>query len=109
MKRAGLELECNDPYLSRFVLFMKIFIVMGVLWIFEVISWIVEVYSGNENIKNAFIPFDIINALQGLWIFIIFTCKPNTCRQLEGKFKKLSVFLERQRGKNFFRISKSRF
>ena len=68
---------------------------MGVLWIFEVISWIVEVYTSNEGLKNAFLPFDIINALQGLWIFVIFTCKPNTCRQLEGKFKKLSLFMER--------------
>jgi len=78
---------------------MKIFIVMGVLWIFEVISWVIEVYVTIKFWQKVFLFFDVVNALQGLWIFVIFTCKPNTCRQLEGKFKKAILFLEKHRGK----------
>jgi hypothetical protein len=86
-------------FTTRFVLFMKIFVVMGVLWVFEVISWVIEVYVTIKFWQKVFLFFDVINALQGLWIFVIFTCKPNTCRQLEGRFKKFSVFLEEHRGK----------
>jgi len=87
---------------KRFLLFVKLFVVMGVLWIFEVLSWAATVYNKeNKDLwENIFTVSDVINAFQGVLIFIIFTCKRNTCRQLEGKFKKFTTFLEEKRGGN---------
>lgn len=51
-------------------------------------------------IDNLFTATDVLNGLQGLAIFIIFTCKPNTCKQLEGQFKKLSLYFQEKRGEN---------
>ncbi|CAG7817253.1 unnamed protein product [Allacma fusca] len=86
---------------KRFVLFLKLFVLMGVCWVFEMISWLSVLLSpeNEHTLKLAFLFTDILNALQGVFIFIIFTCKPNTCKQLEGQFKKLSVRLEESRDK----------
>lgn len=72
---------------------MKLFVVMGVLWIFEVISWATMLLNNKEQyIKNIFLPTDLLIGAQGIAIFIIFTCKPNTCRQLEAQLKRLRDF-----------------
>jgi len=79
---------------------MKLFVVMGVLWIFEAMSWATALLNPQQShlINNFFLPTDILNTAQGIAIFVIFTCKPNTCRQLDAQFKKFSVFLEEKRG-----------
>ncbi|KAL1452093.1 hypothetical protein WDU94_006406 [Cyamophila willieti] len=63
----------NDT--ERLTLYLKLFIVMGVTWIMEVLSW---AYGSPEN-KNKFSFFwylaDMGNALQGVFIFAIFLCK----------------------------------
>ncbi|XP_064083194.1 probable G-protein coupled receptor Mth-like 1 isoform X3 [Macrobrachium nipponense] len=54
----------------------KIFLVMGITWITEVISW-------QQGTCEAWILTDIINALQGFTIFLVFVCKKST-RQMVG-------------------------
>jgi len=49
---------------------MKLVIVMGVTWIVDVLSWAI---GGPAYIW--YVP-DIINALQGLFIFIVVGCQP---------------------------------
>lgn len=49
---------------------MKLVIVMGVTWIIDVISWAV---GGKHYIW--YVP-DIINSLQGLFIFLVVGCQP---------------------------------
>lgn len=49
---------------------MKLVIVMGVTWIVDVVSWAV---GGPHYVWYA---TDIINALQGLFIFIVVGCQP---------------------------------
>ena len=45
---------------------MKMSIVMGPTWIFEVVGWIIQEHTkiGAENAKLGCTPFDIINSLQ---------------------------------------------
>ncbi|ODN00285.1 G-protein coupled receptor Mth2 [Orchesella cincta] len=95
---------------KRFLLFMKLFVVMGVTWIFDVISWAAEQLNPGERhfIRKIFVPTDLLIALQGVAIFVIFTCKPNTCRQLEAQFKKFSLYLQEQRDKKTDGLSLTR-
>lgn len=61
-----------NMYFSRFSVYLKLFLTMGLLWTMESISWIFE----KESEKNYFFIFtDILNCLQGVFIFIIFVCK----------------------------------
>lgn len=52
----------------RFFLYLRLFIVMGVFWIIEIISWA---------LYNSFVlhVFDILNCLQGFIIFFMFVWK----------------------------------
>jgi G protein-coupled receptor Mth (Methuselah protein) len=60
---------------------MKLVIVMGVTWIVDVVSWAV---GGPHYVWYV---TDVINALQGLFIFIVVGCQPQVnnnakyCRQ----------------------------
>lgn len=60
---------------------MKLVIVMGVTWVADVVSWAV----GGP--RYLWIIFDLINALQGVFIFIVVGCQP----QVIEENKKLNV------------------
>lgn len=53
---------------------LKLVVVMGVFWVTEVISWIHENYFGGKYFIWMF-P-DLINALHGVFIFIVVGCQP---------------------------------
>jgi hypothetical protein len=74
---AGLHLLFHD---CRLNLYLKLFIVMGVNWIMEVISWA----AGGPEYLWYFT--DLGNILQGVLIFIIFVCKQKVRRILVRKF-----------------------
>jgi len=59
---------------------------MGVIWYFEIISW----YTGNDqqDQKWAYV-FDVINMMQGVWVFLIFVCKRNVLKVILKKSDKL--------------------
>lgn len=67
-------------YFHRLLVAVKIFIVMGLCWVCETISWFLNI--GQETIYST----DIIIAIQGIIIFIIYICKPATYRLLREKF-----------------------
>lgn len=53
---------------------MKLVVVMGITWITDVISWIHVTLYGD---RHAFwIVPDVINALHGVFIFIVVGCQP---------------------------------
>ncbi|CAO1351306.1 unnamed protein product [Diamesa tonsa] len=56
---------------------MKLVIVMGVTWIADVVSWAV---GGPHYVWYV---TDIINALQGVFIFIVVGCQPQVCSALK--------------------------
>ncbi|XP_064083193.1 G-protein coupled receptor Mth2-like isoform X2 [Macrobrachium nipponense] len=60
----------------------KIFLVMGITWITEVISW-------QQGTCEAWILTDIINALQGFTIFLVFVCKKSTRQMVTRRVSKM--------------------
>ncbi|KYQ54879.1 G-protein coupled receptor Mth2 [Trachymyrmex zeteki] len=78
------EIWRHDENKQRFNMYLKLFVVMGITWVLEIMSWI----DIGANIVSQFIwyPADIINALQGLTIFIIFVCRKKTLLTLLNRF-----------------------
>lgn len=64
------ESRRHDDSKQWFNLYLKLFIVMGINWSMEIISWLL----GDEPSWIFYIT-DIVNSLQGFTIFIIFVCK----------------------------------
>ena len=63
----------------KFLLYVKLIFVMGVTWIFEVLSYA----DGSRN--NFWIPTDILNALQGFIIFLLLVATRKRVRKLLAK------------------------
>ena len=82
-------------FVFRFRVMFSIFILMGVSWMMEIISFVV----GGIAKEYIWIPTDVINILTGLFIFVIFVCKRNVWKLLA---KKWSVFerIDRRFGRN---------
>lgn len=56
------------------VVCLKLVLVMGVTWIFDVISWIHGIWYGDPH--YIWMITDLINALQGVLIFLVIGCQP---------------------------------
>lgn len=65
------------------MLYLKLFIVMGVNWLAEILSW----GLGLDGSNGSFIWYmaDIGNSLQGVLIFLIFVCKKRVLKLLNKK------------------------
>ncbi|XP_065081426.1 G-protein coupled receptor Mth2-like isoform X2 [Ochlerotatus camptorhynchus] len=65
---------------DRFGLYLRLFIVMGVTWSLEVVSWAVN------NVAWMFYISDICNCMQGFLIFMLFVWKQKIKRLIYKKF-----------------------
>ncbi|XP_014212232.1 G-protein coupled receptor Mth2 [Copidosoma floridanum] len=74
----GHEKDC-----LRFNLYLKLFIVMGINWSMEIISWL---YADNV-LKYLWYVTDLTNTLQGVIIFLIFVWKDKIKRLLLRRFR----------------------
>lgn len=84
----GKKLNINSILLLSFItfslkIFVRLFIVMGVAWIFEGLSFLID----NDNDSHFFTIFDAWNALQGPIIFFSFIMR----RRVLFLIKKRSV------------------
>ncbi|KAG8329488.1 hypothetical protein J6590_084766 [Homalodisca vitripennis] len=70
----------HDNERQRFNLYLKLFVVMGVTWVMELVSFVV---GGSRVI---WLATDICNALQGLLIFVMFVCKPRILQLIRQRF-----------------------
>ncbi|XP_026815187.1 G-protein coupled receptor Mth2-like [Rhopalosiphum maidis] len=78
----GSESQKNvDHEKQRFMLYLKLFIVMGVNWLAEIISWA----TGSDGSEFVWYVTDIGNSLQGVLIFLIFVCKKRVLNLLSKK------------------------
>ncbi|XP_032665203.1 G-protein coupled receptor Mth2-like [Odontomachus brunneus] len=77
----------DDNNKQTFILYVKLFILMGITWSMEIISWIFK--SAPEYTWDF---SDLINSLYGLMIFIIFVCKDNIKKLLLKKFRQNCTF-----------------
>lgn len=66
---------------DRFGLYLRLFIVMGVTWSLEFISWAVD-----NNVAWIFYISDVCNCIQGFLIFMLFVWKQKIKRLIYKKF-----------------------
>ncbi|XP_050420954.1 G-protein coupled receptor Mth2-like [Adelges cooleyi] len=82
----GSESKKNiDHEKQRFMLYLKLFIVMGINWLTEVISW------AFDSSKSVWYVTDIGNTLQGVLIFLIFVCKKRVLKLFKKKLRSTST------------------
>lgn len=71
---------------KRFIMNVKLFIVMGMSWICEVISFFLIKYLNYEHWHHVFFyTSDVFNCLQGLLIFILFVLKSRVYQALRRR------------------------
>ncbi|GLG99227.1 Probable G-protein coupled receptor Mth-like 1 [Gryllus bimaculatus] len=68
---------------KRLMLYLKLFCLMGVTWITEIISWA----EGSDGVY--WYVTDAINLLRGLFIFVLFCCKPKVLKLLRRRVREL--------------------
>ncbi|KAK8747615.1 hypothetical protein OTU49_016496 [Cherax quadricarinatus] len=67
--------KSSEARMFQFSLYLKLFVLMGVTWIFEVISYFVQRKAKDSNTNYVWLVFDMINIMQGLIIFVVFVCR----------------------------------
>ena len=66
-------------YRIRFRTILSLFMLMGVSWVMEIVSF----WVGGS--AYTWIPTDILNILTGVLVFIILICKPRVLNLLKGE------------------------
>ncbi|XP_054720731.1 uncharacterized protein LOC129230358 [Uloborus diversus] len=65
---------------TRYLLYIKLTVVLG-------LAWLLGFFAGITGINALWYPFIILNGLQGVFIFVAFTCKVKIFHKLAIKFK----------------------
>lgn len=90
----GIYLILNNLlFCCRFLLYLKLFLLMGVTWTFEIVSW--SIYQSNV----IWYATDFINVLRGLCIFVLFCMKKKIIYLLKTKFSNHTNQPERKQNK----------
>lgn len=86
----------SEARVFQFSLYLKLFVLMGITWIFEVISFFVQRQTQDPTGHYVWLVFDLINIMQGMIIFIVFVCRRavlvRVCEVLCGKSYALKKF-----------------
>ena len=61
---------------------VELFLVMGLTWLADVASLIVNWRSGRAYAGWEILVFDLLNSLQGVLIFLVLVCKPRVRRTI---------------------------
>lgn len=78
--------NCSVSLSDRFIMNVKLFIVMGMSWICEVISFFLLKYLEYKRWHHVlFYTSDVFNCLQGLLIFILFVLKSRVYQALRKR------------------------
>ncbi|GLG95888.1 Class B secretin-like G-protein coupled receptor GPRmth6, putative [Gryllus bimaculatus] len=64
------------------IVFAKLFCLMGVTWVTEIVSWL----AGDDSFAFWYIT-DAVNLLRGVLIFVFFCCKPVALRPLRARLR----------------------
>ncbi|XP_057328403.1 G-protein coupled receptor Mth2-like [Microplitis mediator] len=79
---------------TKLKLTIKLFVLMGIFWLIEVISFLINAYLPDFTWKiELFYAFDVYNCLQGfiLWIFVFI--KQNSCSKIKAQYRKVKSFV----------------
>ncbi|XP_039302754.1 G-protein coupled receptor Mth2 isoform X1 [Solenopsis invicta] len=75
------ESKCHNENKRRFKMYLKLFIVMGISWIMEILAWSIDSVP-----SYIWYSTNMLNNLQGLIIFIIFVCTKKIKQQLLKRY-----------------------
>lgn len=75
----SLKARFTSKCFNRFFLYLRLFIVMGVTWIVEIVSW---AFTDSEFLHLV----DIFNCLQGIIIFVLFVWKPKVKKMIRRRW-----------------------
>ncbi|XP_068203869.1 G-protein coupled receptor Mth2-like isoform X2 [Palaemon carinicauda] len=79
---------------QRLCLYAKLFMIMGITWLAEVVSW-------QYGDCRAWIVTDVVNGLQGVLIFLIYVCKKKDLKKIRDKWEAVVRHLkEKVRSRN---------
>ena len=70
---------------------LKIFVVMGVTYFFEFIGFMLSWIYGKEHVWKYLVVNNIINALQGVLIFVVLICKRPVLHKLSTKWSSFNA------------------
>ena len=82
-QKKNLKLKTNQAKEARErgILYLKMFVGMGFLWILEILQKL----TAEEKEKKYWIIADIIQLMQPFYVFVIFCCKRNVLNVIQGK------------------------
>ena len=69
----------TDKY-DRFVIYLRLFLGMGAIWIFEIFAGLTDDYVH----ESVWYFTDVLNMFQGVYVFVIFVCKRNVIFAILG-------------------------
>lgn len=78
------NMRFSSSLCHSFILFLRLFIVMGVTWSMEAISFLISRTS------NVFLLTDTCNTIQGVLIFVLFVLKRRVLRLIKKRFVYIS-------------------
>lgn len=82
------EKVVSISFSDRFVMNVKLFVVMGMSWICEVVSFFLRKYLDHVHWNQVFFyTSDVFNCLQGLLIFILFVLKTRVYQALRKRLR----------------------
>ena len=74
----------RSPKMEKFVMYLKLFLGMGFIWTFEIISGLTHKSTG----ASAWWFTDVLNMSQGFYIFFVFICKRKVFNVICGEDKR---------------------
>merc|ERR1712079_880526 len=81
--------------LDRICLYLRLFLGMGIIWYFELLAFALNTKG---TAQRWLYLADILNMLQGVWVFLTFVCKRNVFQVVSMKSDRLySVVLNRSK------------
>jgi len=67
---------------QNFKVILKLFVVMGITHFSELIGFTLSWIYGRDRVWRYFVFNDVINLLQGVFIFFVLVCKPSVLSQI---------------------------
>ncbi|XP_068974027.1 uncharacterized protein [Bombus flavifrons] len=70
---------------TKFIMNVKLFVVMGISWSAEIASRLLKTYTGVQYQDELFYVTDVVNSLQGVLIFVLFVVKRRVHKALKKR------------------------
>lgn len=71
---------------TKFIMNVKLFVVMGMSWVAEIMSSFIKQYTSLKYQTELFYAADMVNCLQGVMIFFLFVAKRRVYQALKKRF-----------------------